>query len=202
MAKLYFMHREFEGLYLQWDSRIESEEFHLLFYDSWYWMHYCFFNCRDCISSEQSSAIRSNLYNTAALLMQNVEKLCGDEERVEHVFAVVAELLEISEYSKAFPICLWIFGDDTSKSFLDEWIQKLPPSLQIEALMQLPHFLRIERERLPYMSFCEEAALKRYRNEVAAYNKRNKQSHRSFKPAQDLTILLADKRKEIKPSTN
>ena len=205
MTRLHFMHHQFEGLCLQWDHRIEEKEIRLLFDDSWYWLHYCFFDCRDCIGSEQSSAIRANLYNTAALFLRNLEEIegfSGTEERVQNIFTLVAELIEISEYSKAFPICLWIYGDDTSKSFLDEWIQKLPPPDQIEGLMQLPHFRRIERDRLPYMSFCEETSLKRYRNEVAAYNKRHKQSHRPFKPAQDLTILLADKSKEIKPSTN
>lgn len=49
LASLCFMHREFKGHCLSLDKAIDSREVQLLFEDSWYWLHYRFFNCRDAV---------------------------------------------------------------------------------------------------------------------------------------------------------
>src|SRR5690348_13409950 len=58
MAKLYFMQRQFEFLCLDLDEPIESQKIQLIFHDSWYWLHYRFFNCRASFLSETSAAMR------------------------------------------------------------------------------------------------------------------------------------------------
>ena len=175
MTKLYFMNRAFEGTSFPLDQAIEDRDIQLLFADSWYWLHYCFFNCRDMIGSDTSSALRTHLFNFAAMLYRSFEVLPEKLHRPEMDVAVlIAELNEIAEYSRAFPISLWIYGDDTSETFLKERVAALPTNEQIERLMELPHFLRTERERLSYRHDGEKVALKRVRNEEAAYNKRRK----------------------------
>jgi len=169
------MHREFAGRFLALDEAIEDREVRLLFEDSWYWLHYRFFNCRDAIASESSSAVRTHLYNFAAMIYRGFDDFlgtCGLSEVDLQSF--ISEIVEISEYSREFPISLWIFGDETSKTFLDERLSPLPPTAQIEQLMKLPHFQRMETERLHYGFISEEQALKRFRNELADFNRRSK----------------------------
>jgi hypothetical protein len=174
-AKLYFMSREFQGLCLGLDEAIESSEIQLLFADSWYWLHYRFFNCRDMICSETSSVVRTHLYNLVAYLYRSFESLPEKIHRSEAEFlAIIAETIEIAEASRDFPVSLWIHGDQTSKDFLDEWLAPLPSKEQIEHVLKLPHFRSIELERLPYRFDSEKQAMKRFRNELAVYNKRVK----------------------------
>jgi hypothetical protein len=175
MATLYFMNREFEGRCLDLDEAVESREIRLLFEDSWYWLHYRFFNCRDALCSETSAALRTHVYNLVAMLCKTRESLPAKLHRSdEEIGAIIAELVEIAECSRAFPISLWIHGDEASKAFLDEKIAGLPPADQIERLMELPHLWRLEQERLPYAHVSDQLALARYRKEWAAYNKRRK----------------------------
>ena len=68
MSRLFFMYREFEGLCFALDEAIEGRDVRLLFEDSWYWLHYRFFNRRDAACSETSSVIRTHLYNLVAML--------------------------------------------------------------------------------------------------------------------------------------
>jgi hypothetical protein len=169
------MHREFAGRFLALDEAIEDRDVRLLFEDSWYWLHYRFFNCRDALASESSSAVRTHLYNFAAMIYKGFDDfldVCGLSE--EDIQGLIKEIVEISEYSREFPISLWICGDETSKAFLDEWLLPLPPTEQIEQLMKLPHFQRMETERMHYGFISEEQALKRFRNELADFNRRSK----------------------------
>jgi hypothetical protein len=184
MAKLYFMQREFPGDCLSIDEAIEDRDIRLLFGDSWYWLHYRFFQCRDQICSETSSAVRTHLYNLAAYLYRSFESLQTNLfMSPDHILATISELLEIAEYSRGFPISIWIYGDETSKALLDERLAELPSVDKIEALLRLPHFLQREVERLPYAHNVDDLALKRYRNEQAAFNKRKNERMRRQGPA-------------------
>jgi hypothetical protein len=180
MPALHFMQREFKGLCLGLDEAIENGEVRLLFEDSWYWLHYRFFTCRDAICSETSSAVRTHLYNLAACLYRSFDLVPEKVRRTgAEVLAIISELVEIAEYSRAFPISLWIHGDGTSKALLDETLAGLPSTEQIERLVDLPHFRRLEMERLPYAHNADTTALKRYRNEEAAFNKRQKDERKN-----------------------
>jgi hypothetical protein len=185
MRKLFFMSRDFEGLCLRLDESLETEKIRSLFHDSWYWLHYCFFSCTDRICSEKSSVIRTHLYNLTSNLFQHREQFSAAKSEAfdgctdEMIEKIIEEIVAIAEYSKEFPICLWICGDMTSKSFLEEWVAELPSHSQIEKLMNLPHFTRIERERPEYMYDSEVVALKRHRNEEAAFNKRQKATRKT-----------------------
>src|SRR5262245_2583839 len=109
MPALHFMQREFKGLCLGLDEAIESKEVQLLFEDSWYWLHYRFFNCRDCICSETSSAVRTHLYNLAACLYRSFDVIRTKVARTDaEILAIISELVEIAEYSRSFPISVWI----------------------------------------------------------------------------------------------
>ena len=177
MPRLYFMNREFEGLCIGLHEAIEGQDVRLLFGDSWYWLHYEFFQCRDHICSEQSSAFRTHLFNLAAMLYRGFEELPDEfSANDDRTLRVVAELVEIAEYAESFPVCLWVYGDETSKQELSEACAKLPSAEQTEFLMSLPHSQRRERERLSYAHDEPRVALKRYRNELAAFNKRAKQT--------------------------
>ncbi len=175
------MNREFRGLCLALDEDIESGKIELLFPDSWYWLHYSFFNCRDSICSETSSVVRTHLYNLAAYLYRSFEPLVAEKRYSEQLLLeTIEELCQIAEASRNFPLSLWIYGDETSKTFLQEWLAPLPSKEQIEHLFTLPHHRRTEREaRLPYRFDEEKPALKRYGNELAAYNKREKLAMRT-----------------------
>jgi hypothetical protein len=178
MAKLYFMNREFAGLCLGLDEAIENGEIRLLFEDSWYWLHYQFFNCRDSLCSETSSAVRTHLYNLAAMLYRSFESLSERTFNEISLRAIIEEVVEIAEYSREFSVCLWVHGDKISQCFLHEKLSALPTDGQMQIFLQLPHFLRWETERLPYRFNEEKPALARYRREFAAYNKRIKLAHK------------------------
>ena len=182
MTSLYFMGREFKGLCLSLDEPLENRSVQLLFDDSWYWLHYQFFNCRDRICSESSSAVRTHLLNLAAVLYRSFEELPSLLNKPECELPtadIITELVQLAEYSRAFPISLWIAGDATSKEALEQALGCLPDAEKIAYLMKLPHFVRIERERLPYNHDAEELALKRFRREEASYNKRMKERRKN-----------------------
>src|SRR5439155_8185022 len=136
---------------------IENREVQLLFDDSWYWLHYRFFNCRDAVCSDASSVVRTHLYNLVAMLYKHYETLPTsvrfDAEKLQ---AIIDEAIKIADHSRSFPVSLWIYGDETSKAFLNEWMDPLPPPEQLEHLLKLPHFRRMEIERLPYGFHAEE----------------------------------------------
>lgn len=126
MAKLYFMNRDFKGLCLFLDQEIEQGKIDLLFIDSWFWLHYEFFNCRDCICSETSPAVRTHLYNLAAYLCRSFESLAQTSLGQQGVSEIIAEICQIAEAAAEFPLSLWIYGDESSKAFLQERLARLP----------------------------------------------------------------------------
>lgn len=180
MAKFYFMDQEFSGAhFIRLDEVIEGGDFRLVFEDGWYWLHYCFFG-RDSIGSEESDALRTHLLNLVAMLYKHHDLVLEQLRWTEHIFEqVTSEFLAIVDASKGYPISLWIFGDETSKSFLDEKRAELPTSEQMKAFLELPHFARTRRERPHYRYIDEKSALKRYRNELADFNRRKKLAHKN-----------------------
>ena len=173
------MNREFEGIFLPLDNAIENKEVRLLFQDSWYWLHYRFFNCRDTVCTENSTTLRAHLYNLCAMLYQGFEELTDESKDHEsQMNSTIHELVSIAEYSNEFPVCLWIHGDNESKLFLEEKLAALPPIEHIQAVLDLPHIQRMESEVLGYAKADEKAALKRFRNEQATFNKRRKAASR------------------------
>lgn len=176
MPKLYFMKTEFDGHCYVIAEKLEDEAFRasLVFPDSWYFLEYRFFR-RDCISSEVSAVIRTHLYDLAAVLYRDYEKIVDsgtfDPTSIQ---AVIAEIEAICEFTRSHPVCLWTYGDATSREFLDEWLAKMPSDAQVEHFLTLPHMSQHEQERLPYRHQADKVALKRFRNEVAEYNRRKK----------------------------
>lgn len=175
MAKLYFMDLEFEaGYFSTLDLAIEGGEVPLLFGDSWYWLHYCFFG-RDAVCSEDSDALRTHLLNLVAMFYKHHDHVLEQLQIEETDFdKIVQELLAIVEASRDYPICLWIYGDETCKAFLGKWRAGLPSVEQMQKLLDLPHFFRTKKERLHYRYIDDKMALKRYRNELASFNQRKK----------------------------
>jgi hypothetical protein len=140
--------------------------------------------------------LRTHLYNLAAYLYRSFESI-AETRSEQKLLEVIAEIRQIAEVSKDFPLSLWIYGDETSKAFLQKWLEPLPSKEQIEHLFTLPHHRRTEREdRLPYRFDGEELALKQYRNKLAAYNRRKSWRSRTSnekepKPSQLLDQILA-----------
>ncbi len=176
MTTLYFMHREFPGYSFEVSEMLEDPEFRALlpFDDSWYFLHYCFFG-RDCVCSETSSAVRTHLYNLVSALYRNFDTLTeGEPQRAERILAIISELVDISEHSREFPVCLWAYGDSSTRDFLTERLASLPSTEQMAHFLNLPHMTRHERDRLLYRHSDEKVSLKRYRDELADYNRRCK----------------------------
>jgi len=176
MTKLYFMQREFAGACWAICDILEDEAFResLVFEDSWYFLHYRFFG-RDSICSETSATVQTHLYDLASVIYRDFESLAGEDgSRAEHYTAIIAELVEICDYSSAFPVCLWSYGDETTREFLAEWLAPLPTPDQMAHVLKLPHMSRHELERMPYRHSEPKTALKRYRNALADYNRRRK----------------------------
>ncbi len=170
------MEAEFDGHCYVIAEKLESEAFSasLVFPDSWYFLEYRFFR-RDCISSEVSAVIRTHLYNLAAVLYRDYEKLVesGTFDSTS-IRSVIHEIDAICEFTLKHPVCLWIYGDPTSREFLDEWLAKMPTDAQVVHFLNLPHMSQHELERLPYRHQADKVAMKRFRNEVAAFNRRQK----------------------------
>lgn len=176
MAKLHFMEREFAGHCWAIGDMLEDEVFRksLVFQDSWYFLHYRFFG-RDCVCSETSATVQTHLYDLASVIYRDFESLAGqDGSRAGHYDAIIAELVEICEYSSAFPVCLWAYGDETTREVLAGWLVSLPTPDQMAHVLKLPHMTRHEVERIPYRYSEPKTALKRYRNAMADYNRRRK----------------------------
>jgi hypothetical protein len=176
MAKLYFMKREFSGRCWEICDMLEDEAFRksLVFEDSWYFLHYRFFG-RDCICSETSATVQTHLYDLASVIYRDFESLAGEDGSAsQRLTAIIAELVEICEYSSAFPVCLWAYGDETTQDFLAEWLAPLPTPDQMAHVLKLPHMTRHELERIPYRHSEPKTAFKRYKNALADYNRRRK----------------------------
>ncbi len=176
MTKLYFMHREFSGHSWAVCNLLEDESFRtsLIFEDSWYYLRYRFFG-RDCICSETSATVQTHLYNLASVLYRDFESLTeGDPLQIDRYTAIIEELVEIAEYSSTFPVCLWAYGDETTRDFLAEWLAPLPTPEQMAHVLKLPHMTQHELERVPYRHSEPKLALKRFRDELADFNRRRK----------------------------
>ena len=155
---------------------LEDEAFRksLVFEDSWYFLHYRFFD-RDCVCSETSATVRTHLYNLASVLYRDFESLVGgDSSEAEQMTSIIAEIVEICEYSESFPVCLWAYGDESTADFLAEWLAPLPPLEQMAHVLKLPHMTQHELERMPYRHSEPKLALKRYRKALADFNLRRK----------------------------
>ena len=181
MAKLYFLNQEFDGVSMWLDELIEGDGadgigpkgVRLLYYDSWYWLHYRFFNCRDAFATEMSTAVRTHLYNLVAALYGQFENLCKECHLNDaHLKNMIDELIKIAEHSRTFPISYWTYGDELSRSRLEERFSGLPSSQQIERLLEIPCFRRMQDERVPYCYDNENMANARYLKEEEAYKKR------------------------------
>ncbi|MGC9944740.1 MAG: hypothetical protein ABSE48_23200 [Verrucomicrobiota bacterium] len=85
---------------------------------------------------------------------------------------MIDELIEIANYSRTFPVSYWTYGDELSKSRLEERFSDLPSSQQIQRLLEMPCFMRMQYERMPYCYDNEEMANMRYCKEEQAYKKR------------------------------
>lgn len=175
MRRLYFMQRVFEAKCFRLDDPIEYGEIELLFPDSWYWLHYEFFNARDMIASEESASIQTHLYNLCAMLYRTYEKLPETLRMEQHaVDLLISEIVDIAEYSENFTYCLWTYGDEASLESLQVRLEDLPSQEQLASYLTLPHSTRTQRERTPYRYISPIGALKRLRKEEAAKNKRLK----------------------------
>ena len=145
----------------------------LLYYDSWYWLHYEFFNCRDTFAAEMSTAVRTHLYNLVAALYGQFENLCKEchlkDARLKNM---IDELVEIADCSRTFPVSYWTYGDELSKSRLEERFSGLPSSQQIERLLEIPCFIRMQHQRMPYRYDNEVMANMRYCKEEQEYKNR------------------------------
>ena len=146
---------------------------HLLYSDSWLWLHYNFFNSRDGFACETSTVVRTHLYNLVASLYKQFENLCKECRLSEAgLKSAIDELIKVAEHSRTFPISYWTYGDEISRSRLEERFSGLPSAQQIERLLGIPCFLRMQYERLPYCHDNENAAIIRLRTEEEAYKKR------------------------------
>lgn len=181
MADLYFMNRKFEGLCFGLDEPLEGGDFKHIFDDAWHWLHYRFFNCRDSLLSEESAAVTTHLGNLVAILYRSFESISSELDFEESKLKeIIEELKEIIEYAKKHPICLWIYGDESSEEWLKEKIDGLPSSEQISQLLKLPHMNQHRAERLSYRFVGEEnLTSKRMRREEANFNKRMKLAHKN-----------------------
>ena len=180
MAKLYFMDHEFEAeWFTRLDDAIEGGKVKMLFGDSWYWYHYSFFG-RDSVCSEESDALRTHLLNLVALLYRHHEEVLQNLGlAAEYLQRVIDDMLRMVELSRESSACLWIYGDETCKEWLAESRACLPSEAQMKAFIELPHHQRSRKERLHYRYIDDKAALKRYRNELAAFNKRKKNAEKN-----------------------
>lgn len=119
--------------------------------------------------------MRTHLYNLASALYRHFDTLTkGEPQRAERILATIAEIIDISEHSREFSVCLWAYGDISTRDFLAERLASLPSTQQMEHFLKLPHMTRHERDRLLYRYSDDKVSLKRYRNELADYNRRRK----------------------------
>jgi hypothetical protein len=175
MEKLYFMDVEFEAdWFVRLDDAIEGGKVKMLFDDSWYWYRYSFFG-RDSVCSEESDALRTHLLNLVALLYRHYDEVLENLNlKPDALQSVIDDLLRIVELSRQCSVCLWIYGDESCKEWLAERRALLPEEAQMRAFIELPHHQRSRKERLHYRHIDDKAALARFRNELAAFNKRRK----------------------------
>lgn len=180
MARFYFMDREFSGAYFNEIGEVGVKQpCGVIEFDySWEWFYDFFFvpEAEGAWGSEDSSALRSHLLSMAATLFKYhdvVLKETGLETTA--IYEAIKELLEMVEVSKSHVVCFWTYGDESAKKDLDEIRAALPPEEQMARVLALPHVgYRMRRVSSEYFVIDEKTALKRYRNELADFNRRRK----------------------------
>lgn len=178
MAKLYFMDREFSGTHFNKIGSAaiwENNEVELDY--AWEWFYDFFFiTAPGGWGSDESSSLRSHLLNMAATCYKYhdviLKKAALEETDIQEA---LNELLEMVEASKGHLISFWTYGDESNKKELDEERAALPSEKQMAKVLALPHVEYRMRGVMPeYFVMDEKLALKRYRNELADFNRRKK----------------------------
>ena len=178
MAKSYFMDQEFSGAHFDkigsaaiWECTGVELDY------SWEWFYDFFFvPTPGCWGSEESSSLRSHLlcmvvtfYKYRDVILKNAAL---EEEDLQEA---IKGLLEMVEISKDHLVSFWIHGDESDKKYLDEERAALPSEEQMARVLKLPHVeYRMRRVMPEYEVMDEKTALKRYRNELADFNRRKK----------------------------
>ena len=125
--------------------------------------------------SDESSRVRTNLLNFAARIYRHSEEILKQTGLAEAaILHVVKELIGIVEVSKNYFLCFWTQGDESHKQALAENRAALPSDEQMKKVLMLPHLTRMLGELPEYYYNDENAARKRYRNELADFNRRKK----------------------------
>lgn len=181
MAKFYFMDQEFSSAHFDElcvvlrEVRDENENDY-----SWSWFYDYFFLPQlpeeaGFWASDESSTVRTNLLHFVARIYRyndQILKQTGLDEAA--ILQMIKELLGIVEASKNHFLSFWAQGDESHKQELDEQLATLPSDDQMKRVLELPHLTRMRGELPEYYHNDEKTALKRYRNELADFNRRKK----------------------------
>jgi len=183
MAKFYFMDREFSGSHFNKIGSAaiwENSEVELDY--SWEWFYDFFFITEPGgWGSDESSCLRSHLLNMAATYCKYhdviLKKAALEETDIQEA---ITQLLEMVEASRGHLVSFWTFGDESNKKDLDKERAALPSEEQMAKVLTLPHVeYRMRRVMPEYLVMDEKMALKRYRNELADFNRRKKQAQKN-----------------------
>ena len=182
MAKFYFMDREFSSAHFSeigsaaiWENKEVELDY------SWEWFYDFFFITEPGgWGSDESSSLRSHLLNMAATFYKYHDVILKKAALKEtDIQEAINELLEMVEASKGHLVSFWTYGDESNKKDLDEERASLPSEEQMAKVLTLPHVeYRLRRVMPEYFVMAEKLALKRYRNELADFNRRKKLAHK------------------------
>lgn len=183
MAKFYFMDQEFSGAHFDKIGSAAIWECDGVEFDySWEWFYDFFFvPTPGCWGSEESSSLRSHLLCMAVTFYKYkdviMKKAALEEADIQEAIKC---LLEMTEISKDHLISFWIHGEESNKKDLDEERAALPSEQQMAKVLTLPHVeYRMRRVMPEYLVMDEKIALKRYRNELADFNRRKKMAQKN-----------------------
>jgi|UniRef100_UPI003783225F hypothetical protein len=183
MAKFYFMDQEFSGTHFDKIGGAAIWECDGVEFDySWEWFYDFFFITEPGgWGSDESSSLRSHLLNMAATFYKYhdviLKKAALEETDIQEA---IDELLEMVEASKGHLVSFWTYGDESNKKDLDEERAALPSEEQMAKVLTLPHVeYRMRRVMPEYFVMDEKMALKRYRNELADFNRRKKLANKN-----------------------
>ena len=178
MSKLYFMDHEFSTAHFDKIGSAAIWECNGVELDySWEWFYDFFFvPTPGCWGSEVSSSLRSHLLSMAVTFYKHrdviLKKAALEEGDMQEA---IKELIEMVEISKCHLVSFWIYGDESNKKELDAERAALPSEEQMARVLKLPHVeYRMRRVMPEYDVMDEKTALKRYRNELADFNRRKK----------------------------
>lgn len=183
MAKFYFMDQEFSGTHFDKIGGAAIWECDGVEFDySWEWFYDFFFITEPGgWGSDESSSLRSHLLNMAATFYKYhdviLKKAALEETDIQEA---IDELLEMVEASKGHLVSFWTYGDESNKKDLDEERAALPSEEQMAKVLTLPQVeYRMRRVMPEYFVMDEKMALKRYRNELADFNRRKKLANKN-----------------------